>query len=104
MYLMSLLFTECTDGTYGYNCNNTCGNCIYGAACDKFTGSCLEQLPSVLLQILFIHPELQLDAQLGPWVPVLHSNSLINLTVFRIFVLILIRKRVDNIRNVNIFH
>jgi hypothetical protein len=38
---MSLLFTECTDGTYGYNCNNTCGNCIYGAACDKFTGSCL---------------------------------------------------------------
>lgn len=32
------LIEECNDGTYGKNCNNTCGHC--DPPCDKITGKC----------------------------------------------------------------
>lgn len=36
-----LLVKECDDGTYGYECLNTCsGNCLDGALCDKEAGNC----------------------------------------------------------------
>ncbi|KAL4229451.1 hypothetical protein ACF0H5_012489 [Mactra antiquata] len=32
--------TACTDGYYGYQCENTCGNCLNSEACYKITGTC----------------------------------------------------------------
>lgn len=36
-----LLFEECDDGKYGYDCVNTCSrNCLDGVICDKEAGTC----------------------------------------------------------------
>lgn len=35
------MFTECDDGTYGYNCVNNCrGHCLNKATCNEQTGHC----------------------------------------------------------------
>lgn len=35
------MITECSDGTYGYNCLNKCsGHCLYDYPCNKKTGHC----------------------------------------------------------------
>lgn len=35
-----MFFTECSDGTYGQGCINTCGNCSNGDRCNHVNGSC----------------------------------------------------------------
>lgn len=35
------MITECSDGTYGYNCVNKCsGHCLNDSSCNKQTGQC----------------------------------------------------------------
>ena len=33
--------TDCTNKTYGYRCEKTCGHCKSGDLCHRFNGSCL---------------------------------------------------------------
>ena len=33
-------FKECSDGTYGLECGNLCGNCSNGDRCNHVNGSC----------------------------------------------------------------
>ena len=33
-------FIVCTDGTYGMDCNKTCGHCANNATCNKTSGHC----------------------------------------------------------------
>lgn len=38
---MSLCFAACSDGEFGKDCIHKCsGNCLNGAVCDKYNGSC----------------------------------------------------------------
>ena len=39
MYL--IYFTACLNGTYGKECNNTCGNCFGQGECLHTNGTCL---------------------------------------------------------------
>lgn len=32
--------SKCPNGKYGYNCSQTCINCLNGAVCDHVNGSC----------------------------------------------------------------
>lgn len=34
------LFTECSAGYYGENCNQTCGHCLVNTTCDPNNGTC----------------------------------------------------------------
>lgn len=34
------MFSECIAGSYGENCNNSCGHCLNETACDHVTGIC----------------------------------------------------------------
>ena len=36
----AILFVECVDGFYGYNCKSSCGHCSVERPCDKITGYC----------------------------------------------------------------
>ena len=38
-YLITF-FTACLDGTYGHNCNNTCGHCLDVNECFHTNGTC----------------------------------------------------------------
>lgn len=33
-------FTECSAGTYGFECGNLCGNCYNGIQCNHVNGNC----------------------------------------------------------------
>ena len=33
-------FSECDDGDYGINCNETCGHCSEASQCHHITGVC----------------------------------------------------------------
>ena len=35
------LVQECDVGSYGFNCNNSCGNCLDNTTCEKIKGKCL---------------------------------------------------------------
>ena len=37
---MFISITECQSGTFGSNCNDTCGNCLNGTSCNRETGVC----------------------------------------------------------------
>lgn len=37
---MIYILVGCQDGTFGTNCNGTCGHCHKGQPCDKETGTC----------------------------------------------------------------
>ena len=34
------MFIECSLGSYGENCMETCGNCLFGQFCDIASGQC----------------------------------------------------------------
>lgn len=40
VHLSVLYVSACTQGTFGWNCKETCGKCKGGAACDPVTGGC----------------------------------------------------------------
>lgn len=41
LYCPKFAFVECDNGTYGYNCVNSCsGHCLKGSICNKQTGHC----------------------------------------------------------------
>lgn len=41
LYCPKFAFVECDNGTYGYNCVNSCsGHCLNGSICNKQTGHC----------------------------------------------------------------
>ena len=40
-YMITLFLTACVAGTYGNNCNNTCGNCLNADDCFHTNGTCL---------------------------------------------------------------
>ncbi|XP_019645318.1 PREDICTED: uncharacterized protein LOC109486070 [Branchiostoma belcheri] len=44
-------FPECPDGYYGYECRESCGNCVAGTVCEKTNGTC------PLLATISDHPE-----------------------------------------------
>ena len=39
--LHKLCFEACNNGTYGLECNNTCGYCLDGDNCSKANGTCI---------------------------------------------------------------
>ena len=39
--IFDYFFTACVVGTYGNNCNNTCGNCLNVNECFHTNGTCL---------------------------------------------------------------
>lgn len=40
-HLLVKIVIECSDGTYGYNCENNCsGHCMNNTLCNKQTGHC----------------------------------------------------------------
>ena len=39
--IFDYFFTACVVGTYGNNCNNTCGNCLNVNDCFHTNGTCL---------------------------------------------------------------
>lgn len=44
--MICLILTACSDGFYGNECTETCGNCFMNAVCDKVTGQCPGQCES----------------------------------------------------------
>ena len=34
--------TECTPGSFGYNCSSTCGHCLNNSSCEPANGTCLQ--------------------------------------------------------------
>lgn len=40
-YPLVSFITECNTGQYGYNCNQTCGNCLNMTDCSSINGSCV---------------------------------------------------------------
>lgn len=38
--LLSLIFAACSNGTFGVDCELTCGHCYVNSACDHVNGSC----------------------------------------------------------------
>ena len=42
LYIENMFFVECSPGTYGYNCSESCGECFQKEQCHHVNGSCLK--------------------------------------------------------------
>ena len=42
IYRNIITFTECGNGTFGYDCTETCGKCMGEEPCNHVNGTCLD--------------------------------------------------------------